>query len=76
MGLALGGGEELDSVLAGMTAVAEGVRTTRAARDLAVAHGVEMPIVDAVYSVLYEGVDPIEGLTRLMSREPKPERWS
>jgi len=76
VGLALGGGEELESVLAGMTAVAEGVRTTWAARDLAVAHGVEMPIVDAVYSVLYEGVDPIEGLTRLMSREPKPERWS
>ncbi len=76
VGLALGGGEELESVLAGMTAVAEGVRTTRAARDLAIAHGVEMPIVDAVYSVLYEGVDPIEGLTRLMSREPKPERWS
>ena len=76
VGLALGAGQTLESVLAGMTSVAEGVRTTRAARDLAVAHGVEMPIVDAVYSVLYEGVDPVEGLTRLMSRDPKPERWS
>jgi len=76
VGLALGRGEELETVLAEMTAVAEGVRTTRAAHDLANAHGVEMPIVDAVYSVLYEGVDPVEGLTRLMSRDPKPERWS
>jgi len=76
VGLALGGGEELQSVLSEMTAVAEGVRTTQAARDLALTLGVEMPIVDAVYSVLYDGVDPVEGLTRLMSRDPKPERWS
>lgn len=76
VGLALGGGEELQSVLSGLAAVAEGVRTTRAARDLALTLGVEMPIVDAVYSVLYEDVDPVEGLTRLMSRDPKPERWS
>ncbi|TFG65196.1 MAG: NAD(P)-dependent glycerol-3-phosphate dehydrogenase [Gemmatimonadales bacterium] len=76
VGLALGSGLKLQSVLAEMTAVAEGVRTTRAARDLAQALGVEMPIVDAVYSVLYEGVAPVEGLARLMSRDPKPERWS
>jgi len=74
VGLALGAGGQLESVLAEMTAVAEGVRTTKAAHDLAAAHGVEMPIVDAVYSVLYEGVEPVEGLTRLMSRDPKPER--
>jgi glycerol-3-phosphate dehydrogenase (NAD(P)+) len=59
-----------------MDAVAEGVKTTRAARDLAAAHGVEMPIVDAVYSVLYDGVEPMHGLARLLAREPKPERWS
>jgi len=76
VGLALGAGRALDQVLAGMDAVAEGVRTTRAARELAAAHGVEMPIVEAVYSVLYENVDPTEALARLMAREPKPERWS
>ena len=51
VGLAVGRGENLDEVLAGMTAVAEGVRTTEAARDLAERHGVEMPIVGAVYSL-------------------------
>ena len=76
VGLAVGRGENLDEVLAGMTAVAEGVRTTEAARDLAERHGVEMPIVGAVYSILYESVDPRRALALLMSREPKPERWS
>jgi glycerol-3-phosphate dehydrogenase (NAD(P)+) len=76
VGLAVGRGEKLEDVLAGMTAVAEGVRTTEAARELAGRHGVEMPIVDAVYSILYESVDPRRALARLMSREPKPERWS
>ncbi len=76
VGLAVGRGEELKEVLAGMTAVAEGVRTAEAARDLAERHGVEMPIVAAVYSILYDHVDPREALARLMSREPKPERWS
>lgn len=76
VGLALGSGRALEEILKEMDAVAEGVRTVRAARDLATVHGVEMPIVDAVYSVLYEDVDPTEGLARLMAREPKPERWS
>jgi len=76
VGLAVGRGESLSDVLAGMTAVAEGVRTSEAARDLAKRHGVEMPIVEAVYSILYKDVDPRRALALLMSREPKPERWS
>jgi glycerol-3-phosphate dehydrogenase (NAD(P)+) len=76
VGLAVGRGESLSDVLAGMTAVAEGVRTTQAARDLAGRHGVEMPIVEAVYSIVYDDVDPRQALALLMSREPKPERWS
>jgi len=76
VGLAIGAGQSLEDVLAGMTAVAEGVRTTRAARDLATRYGVEMPIVEAVYSILFEDVEPERALARLMAREPKPERWS
>ena len=76
VGLAVGRGEKLHDVLAGMTAVAEGIRTTEAARELAERHGVEMPIVEAVYSILYEDVDPRRALALLMSRQPKPERWS
>ncbi len=76
VGLALGDGRSLPSILDKMDAVAEGVRTTRAAHELAADVGVEMPIVDAVYSVLYEAVNPMQALARLMAREPKPERWS
>jgi len=75
-GLAIGRGGDVDEVLSDMEQVVEGVRTTRAVRDLARRQGVEMPIVDAVFSILYEDVEPTEALTRLMSRQPKPERWS
>ena len=47
-----------------------------AAHELAGRLGVEMPLVEGVYSILYEGVEPREALARLMAREPKPERWS
>lgn len=75
-GLAIGRGGDVEGVLAGMDQVVEGVRTTRAVRDLAHDHGVEMPIVEAVFSILYDDVAPTEALSRLMSRQPKPERWS
>lgn len=75
-GVAIGRGGDVEQVLGGMEQVVEGVRTTRAVRDLAASQGVEMPIVEAVFSILYEGVEPTEALSRLMSRQPKPERWS
>lgn len=74
-GLALGRGASLDEALEEVQEVVEGVPTTRAARRLARRRGVEMPIVDAVYSILDEGVHPRDALARLMAREPKPERW-
>ena len=76
VGLAIGRGRAPDAVLADMAQVVEGVRTARAARDLSRRVGVEMPITEGVYSILYEGMDPRDVLARLMSREPKPERWS
>jgi glycerol-3-phosphate dehydrogenase (NAD(P)+) len=76
VGMEIGKGRKLEEVLSGMRSVAEGVRTTRAAVDLAARHGVEMPISEAVYSILYEDVEPRMALARLMAREPKPERWS
>lgn len=76
VGMEIGKGRKLEEVLSGMRSVAEGVRTTQAAVDLAARHGVEMPISEAVYSILYEDVEPRMALARLMAREPKPERWS
>lgn len=75
-GLALGRGATVEEALEEVEQVVEGIPTTRAARRLARANGVEMPIVDAVYSILFEAVEPRQALAELMAREPKPERWS
>jgi glycerol-3-phosphate dehydrogenase (NAD(P)+) len=75
VGFELGKGRALDDILGGMVMVAEGVRTSRSARDLSARVGIEMPIVEAVYAVLFEGMDARAGVESLMLREPKPEHW-
>src|SRR5215475_13333184 len=54
VGIGLGKGQTLREVLAGMSQVAEGVKTTKSAYDLAERLGVEMPITDAMYRIVYE----------------------
>ncbi|HET6764743.1 MAG TPA: NAD(P)H-dependent glycerol-3-phosphate dehydrogenase, partial [Longimicrobiaceae bacterium] len=66
VGFELGKGRTLDEILAGMTAVAEGVRTARSARDLAARMGIEMPIVETVYAMLYEGMAARDAVETLM----------
>ncbi|MEW5875948.1 MAG: NAD(P)H-dependent glycerol-3-phosphate dehydrogenase [Candidatus Zixiibacteriota bacterium] len=73
VGEQIGRGRKLPEILASMTMVAEGVDTTRAAVRLSRKHGVDMPIADAVSSVLFEGRPPKEALAELMTRPPKPE---
>ena len=65
----------LDDILGGMVMVAEGVRTAKSAHGLARKLGIEMPIVDAMHAILFEGLDPREAVTTLMLREPKAEVW-
>ncbi|AKF06017.1 NAD(P)H-dependent glycerol-3-phosphate dehydrogenase [Sandaracinus amylolyticus] len=74
VGLELGKGRKLDDILAGMTQVAEGVRTTKAAYALAQREGCEMPITDAMYRILYEGQSPLEATVELMTRRKRAER--
>ena len=76
VGFRLGRGESLEEILSDMKAVAEGVKTTEAVRELARRHDVEMPITEQIYAILYEARDPSEALRTLMTREPKPEEWS
>ncbi len=75
VGMRLGQGESLDQILASMRMVAEGVKTTRAARELAQRHRIEMPIVDEVHHILFEGKSPRRATADLMLRSPKPEYW-
>lgn len=73
VGLELGRGRELDEVLAGMSEVAEGVRTARAACELAGRHAVEMPISETVAAVLDGELGAREGAEQLMRRQLRPE---
>ncbi|MEO1583702.1 MAG: NAD(P)H-dependent glycerol-3-phosphate dehydrogenase [Planctomycetota bacterium] len=73
-GEALGKGGTLEGYIAGSPMVVEGVATTRAVVALAAKYRVEMPIAQAVHDVLFDGLDPLQAITGLMSRAPKAER--
>jgi glycerol-3-phosphate dehydrogenase (NAD(P)+) len=73
VGLELGRGRKLDDILAGMAEVAEGVRTTHAACELAERTGVELPIARMVREVLNGTLPPADAVERLMTRELKSE---
>ncbi len=75
VGVELGRGRTLDSILDSMDTVAEGVETSRATHRLAERAGIEMPITAEVTAVLFEGKHPARALDELMLRDPKPERW-
>jgi glycerol-3-phosphate dehydrogenase (NAD(P)+) len=68
VGIQLGEGRKLDQILAGMSMVAEGVGTCRAAHQLGIEKGVNLPIINKMYEVLYESKDPREALCELMER--------
>jgi len=74
LGVEIGSGKTLDEALAGRDTVAEGVITTRSARELAERAGVDMPIVEAVFSVLFDGQAPRDAIVDLMNRDPRAER--
>lgn len=73
VGLQLGQGKTLDEILSNRKTVAEGVRTTRSVFHLSRKHGVEMPITEQVYAILYDGVSPVNAVRELMSRDPREE---
>ncbi|MBV9082243.1 MAG: NAD(P)-dependent glycerol-3-phosphate dehydrogenase [Acidobacteriaceae bacterium] len=68
VGVQLGHGHKLDRILSEMTMVAEGVGTCRAAHQLGIERGVELPIIDQMYEVLYEAKDPRQAIRELMDR--------
>ena len=73
VGIALGQGKQIDEIISGMRMVAEGVKTAKSTVELARKLGVEMPITEKMYSVLYEGVKPQDAINDLMERKLKEE---
>lgn len=56
-----------------MKMIAEGVKTAKAAYALSKKHGIEMPIIEQVYLVVFEGKSPEAAVYDLMTRESKSE---
>ncbi len=76
VGFEIGKGKNIEEITRSMTMVAEGVRTAKSAYALSKRHGVEMPITEQVYQILYEGKDPKVAVKDLMTRTLKPEVYS
>ena len=73
LGAELGRGRKLEEILGSTRMVAEGVGTTAAARALALRLGIEMPITEQMYGVLYKGRPPQDAIRELMERPLKAE---
>lgn len=73
-GEAIGRGRQLEDVLSASPSVVEGVPTAKAVVALAAKHGVEMPISQAVFDILFQGVAVKDAIGDLMSRSSGEER--
>jgi glycerol-3-phosphate dehydrogenase (NAD(P)+) len=70
----LGRGMSVEDALAATTTTAEGVMSCKSILELAHKHDIEVPIIEVVVSVLYEQMQPDDGVSRLMGRTAKAER--
>lgn len=73
VGLALARGQALEEILPALGHTAEGVSSAREVAVLAGRLGIEMPITQAVKSILYDGVPASAAVEQLLGRDPKPE---
>jgi glycerol-3-phosphate dehydrogenase (NAD(P)+) len=73
MGLALAAGKTVEEAQEEIQQVVEGVMAAEAVHQVATSLGIEMPICQQVYRILYEGLSPREAVGSLMNRELKPE---
>mgnify|MGYP001351865476 CR=1 FL=1 len=69
----LGRGESLFDIESSMGSVVEGVATTKAVRTLATTYGIDMPISEMMYQVLYHALPLNDAIYSLMSRDQKEE---
>lgn len=75
VGEQIGRGRSLEDIEDSMSMVAEGVRTTESVHELAERYQIEMPIVEAVHAILFDGKRPEDAVRDLMARSAKHEDW-
>lgn len=73
VGVMLGQGKSIEQVKSEMRMVAEGIKTTQSVYDLAKKMKIEMPILEQIYSILFEGKKCSEAVKDLLQRELKDE---
>jgi glycerol-3-phosphate dehydrogenase (NAD(P)+) len=73
VGEQLAQGRSLVEIQSGMKMVAEGISTTKAAQGMARKYDIEMPLVDQVHAVLFEGKTPRQAIGDLLGRSAKTE---
>lgn len=74
-GMLIGQGKTLNETLEEVQMVVEGIVATEVAYKLSKDLGVEMPITEAIYSVLYENISAKKAVENLMSRDEKSEKF-
>ena len=72
-GYKIGHGKDLEETLNSMTMVVEGIRTCEAAHKYAIEHNLDLPIIDAIYEVLFNGMNPELAYKKLFERRRKKE---
>jgi glycerol-3-phosphate dehydrogenase (NAD(P)+) len=75
VGQKLGKGMKLNEIVADMRQVAEGIKTTKSIHDLAVREGIEVPITECVYQILYQDLPAKQAVVALMSRRLTKELY-
>ena len=73
VGKKIGEGRKLSEIISETRMVAEGIKTAESVYHLSIKLGVEMPIVHAVYHILYKELSPQEAVMQLMTRDLKHE---
>ncbi len=72
-GILIGQGKSADEAMKEVKQVVEGVYSAKAAAHFAKKYDVDMPIIEQVNGILFDGKDPSQALTELMKRDKKPE---
>lgn len=72
-GVGIGQGRDRQSVTAEIGQEIEGIPTAKIVHGLAQRHGIDMPITEQTYRILYQDLPPAEAVNNLLLRDPKPE---
>ncbi len=75
VGELIGQGKKLDEITKSMKMIAEGIASTKSVYELSRKINVEMPIIEKVYEILFENLDPRIAIKQLMTRSSKNEWW-